>query len=132
MRRILSANLAGKILLAAFAGLLILHVLILLQVVPSEIVWGGQIKDDQSNLLMLEIIAITVILVFFGLTAAKMRLLQSGKSKKVINISMWVILAYLLLNTIGNLASGVVAETLIFAPLTLVMAFCALRLAIEK
>ena len=37
-----------------------------------------------------------------------------------------------ILNTIGNRASGVTVENLIFTPLTLVIAFCALRLAIEK
>jgi len=38
----------------------------------------------------------------------------------------------LILNTLGNLASGVSFEKLIFAPITLVLAFCAFRLAIEK
>jgi hypothetical protein len=61
-----------------------------------------------------------------------MRLLKSGESKKVINTSIWVIFAYLILNTVGNLASGVTAENLIFAPLTLAMVYCVLRLAIEK
>ena len=36
------------------------------------------------------------------------------------------------LNTIGNLASGVAAGNWFFAPLTLILAFFALRLAIEK
>jgi hypothetical protein len=67
MKNILSANVAGKILLAAFTGMLVLHVLILLRVVPSDIVWGGQIKEDQSNLLTLGIFAIAVTLVFSAL-----------------------------------------------------------------
>jgi len=56
MKKIISANLAGKILVGAFILMLVLHVLILLQVVPSSIVWGGQVNADQSNLLPLEIL----------------------------------------------------------------------------
>lgn len=132
MKKFLSANLAGKILLGAFILMLIIHGLILLQVVPSSIVWGGQINDDQSNLLQLEVIAIAVTLGFTGIVAIKMNLLKSGRSKQLINIGIWIVFAYLILNTLGNFASGVTAETLVFGSLTIVMAFCALRLAIEK
>ncbi len=132
MKKIISANLAGKILLGAFVLMLVLHALILLQVVPSNIVWGGQVNTDQSNLLSLEIVAITLTLVFIGIVARKLKLLKVGESKKAINVGMWIVFAYLILNTLGNFASGVSAETLFFGPLTNIMAFCALRLAIEK
>jgi hypothetical protein len=132
MKRIMNASLAGKVLVGAFILMLILNVLILLQVIPSNIALGGQVNADQSNLLPLEIIAITLTLIFTGIIATKMNLLKSGKSNKFINIGVWVVFAYLILNTLGNFASGVTAETLVFGPLTIVMAFCALRLALEK
>jgi hypothetical protein len=132
MKKIMSANLAGKILLGAFALMLVLHALILLQVVPSNIVWGGQVNADQSNLLSLEIVAITLTLVFTGIVAQKLKLLKTVESKKAINVGVWIVFAYLILNTLGNFASGITAETLFFGPLTIVMAFCAFRLAIEK
>jgi hypothetical protein len=50
----------------------------------------------------------------------------------VINIGVWLVFAFLLLNTLGNLASGVSFENLIAAPITIILALCALRLAIEK
>ena len=132
MKKIMSANLAGKILLVAFILMLVLHVLILLQVVPANIVWGGQINDEQSNLLQLEIVAITLTLIFSGIVAQKLKFLNIGERKRVVNIGVWIVFAYLILNTLGNFASGVTAETLLFGPLTIVMAFCALRLALEK
>ena len=132
MKKIISANLAGKILLGAFALMLVLNALILLQVVPSNIVLGGQVNADQSNLLSLEIVAITLTLIFIGIVAQKIKLLKAGESKKAINVGIWIVFAYLILNTLGNFTSGVTAETLFFGPLTIVMAFCALRLAIEK
>ena len=112
--------------------MLILNVLILLQVIPSNIALGGQVNADQSNLVQLEIVAITLTLVFTAIVAQKLKLLKIGESKKAVNIGIWIVFAYLILNTLGNFASGVTAETLVFGPLTIVMAFCALRLAIEK
>ena len=61
-----------------------------------------------------------------------MKQIKSGKSNRWINIGVWIVFAYLVLNTLGNFASGVSLETLVFGPLTIIMAFCALRLAIEK
>jgi len=57
---------------------------------------------------------------------------QVGKFYTAINIGVWLIFAYLLLNTLGNLASGISLEKLLFAPITIILALCALRLAIEK
>ena len=132
MKKIIKANLAGKILLSTFGLLLVLHVLIIIQVVPANIVWGGQIEADGSNLMQLEIVAITLTVFFAGIVVAKIRSLQANKSNKLITIGMWVVFAYLVLNTLGNFASGVRAETWFFGPLTIVMALCAFRLAIEK
>ena len=132
MKKIMNADLAGKILLSAFGLLLVLHALIIIQVVPANIVWGGQIEADGSNLMQLEIVAITLTVFFAGIVVAKIRSLQANKSNKLITIGMWVVFAYLVLNTLGNFASGVSAETWFFGPLTIVMALCALRLAIEK
>jgi hypothetical protein len=111
--------------------MLILHLLIISQLVPSDIIWGGQIKEDQSNLYSLEIVAITALLWFTGIVTEKIGLIKVGKFKVAINVVMWVVFLYMILNTLGNFASGVSSETLFFGPLTIVMAFCALRLAVE-
>ena len=132
MKKIMKADLAGKILLGAFGLLLLLHILIIAQVMPADFVWGGQVEADGSNLMQLEIVAITLTVFFAGIVVAKIRSLQANKSNILITIGMWVVFAYLVLNTLGNFASGVSAETLFFGPLTIVMALCALRLAIEK
>ena len=132
MKKMMKAQIAGKILLGTFALMLILNVLIVMQVVPSNIAMGGQVKDDQSNLVQLGIVAITLNLIFAGIVAGKLNALKKGKRYKVINVGTWIIFLYLILNTLGNFASGVSAETLFFGPLTIVMTFCALRLALEK
>jgi hypothetical protein len=60
------------------------------------------------------------------------RYIQAGKLLGVVNVGVWLILVFLLLNMLGNLASGVSFENLIAAPITIILALCAFRLAIEK
>jgi len=131
MKKNMNAVLAGKILLSAFGLLLVLHILILAHIIPSDIVWGGRINTDKSNLTKLEIPAIVLTLFFAGIVFAKIKTIQTGKPNKLITIGMWVVFVYLVMNALGNFASGVSAETLFFGPLTIVMALCALALALK-
>lgn len=132
MKKLISAKLAGTILLFSLGLLFLFHVLVLLNVIPSDIVWGGQISGAPANLLMLETVALFVTALFILIVAAKTGYLQAGKLSGLVNIGLWLIFAYLLLNTLANLASGISFEKLIFAPVTIFLAFCALRLAMEK
>jgi hypothetical protein len=132
VKKLISAKLAGNLLLISLGLLAIFDLLILLNVVPSNIIWGGQIKDPATNLILLELIALVVTFIFAIIIAAKMNYINAARFAKAVNIGVWIIFAYLILNTLGNLASGVSFENLIFAPITLVLAFCAFRLAIEK
>ncbi|MEP7134341.1 MAG: hypothetical protein ABI904_05365 [Chloroflexota bacterium] len=132
MKKLISIKLAGNLLLISFGLLAIFDILILFNVLPSNIVWGGQIKDQAANLIVLELIALVVTFIFAIVIAAKMDYIKAGRFTKAVNIGVWIIFAYLILNTLGNLASGVSFENLIFAPITLALAFCAFRLAIEK
>jgi len=132
MKKLISAKLAGNILLFSLGLLFLFHILVLLKVIPAEILWGGQIKGVPANLIPLETVALVVTTVFILIVAAKTGYLQAGKLSVIINVGLWLIFAYLLLNTLGNLASGISAEKLLFAPITIILALCALRLAMEK
>jgi hypothetical protein len=104
---------------------------VLLRVIPADIVWGGMIQGAQANLATLEGIALVVTLLFLLILAAKTGYIQAGKLSAVVNIGVWLIFLFLLLNTLGNLASGVSFENLIAAPITIFLVLCAFRLAIE-
>ena len=132
MKRLLSAKLAANILLAALGLLFVFHILVLLRVLPADIVWGGQIQRGQANLITLEIVALIVTALFILIIAAKVGYVEAGRMAGVVNIGVWLIFAFLVLNTLGNLASGVSFENLFAAPLTIILALCALRLALEK
>lgn len=132
MKKWISARLAGNILLAALGLLFIFHVLVLLGVLPAEIVWGGMIQGTQTNLITLETIALAMTLLFMLIVAARIGYIQAGRLSGAVKVGVWLIFIFLLLNTLGNLASGVSFENLIAAPITILLALCALRLAIEK
>lgn len=131
MKKLISAKLTGNILLAAMGLLLVFHVLVSFGIIPANIVWGGMINNLSTNLITLEIIALSVTVLFMIIIAARTGYIKAGTFAGVITVGMWIVFAFLVLNTLGNLASGVSLETLVFAPITIILAFCAYRLAIE-
>jgi hypothetical protein len=105
---------------------------VLLKIIPATVVWGGQIKGVPANLVTLETIALLVTGLFTLIVAAKTNYIQAGKLSGAVTVGVWLIFIYLLLNTLGNLASGISLEKLLFAPITIILALCALRLALER
>ena len=131
MNKLISAKWAGNLLLAALGLLAVFHILVLLTVIPANIVWGGAIKSSAS-LFTLEMISLLVTLGLAAIIAAKAGYIATMRFKTAINIGAWSVFAILLLSLLANLASGVAVENLVFAPIIVVLAFCAFRLAIEK
>jgi len=131
MKKMISVKWAGNLLLISLGLLIIFDTLILLNFLPSNIVWAGKIKDSATKISLLTL-TLFVTSIFLVIIAAKIGYIKAEKFKKVINIGVWVIFVYLILNTVGNFASNVSFENLIFAPITLVLSFCTLRLAIEN
>ena len=132
MRRLISARLAGNLLLGIYGLLVIFHILVLAQVVPSSNVWGGQIGESPENLVALETTAIALTAFFAVIVAAKIGYIKAGRLRGAVNVLMWIVFAYSVLNIAGNLLSGAPAERLVFGPVSIVVAFLVFRLAVEK
>ena len=132
MSRLISTKLAGNLLLGSLGLLAVFHILVLLQVIPADIVWGGAIQDSPTSLYPLEIISLLVTLLLAVVIAAKAGYIKAIRFQAAVNIGVWAVLAILLLSLVANFASGVAFENLIFAPIAVLLAFCAYRLAIEK
>jgi hypothetical protein len=132
MKKLISTKLAGNILLFSLGLLFVFHVLVLLKIIPATIVWGGQIKGVPANFVTLETVALLVTGLFILIVAAKTGYIQVEKLSGAVTIGVWLICIDLLLNTLGNLASGVSFEKLLLAPITIILALCALRLALER
>ncbi len=132
MKKWISAKLAGNILLFLLILLSLFHVLVLLRVLPSDVVWGGQTGNSPSNLFTLELVALLATLIFILIVALKTGYLKISKLKKLATIGIWIMGVFFLLNMGGNYNSSSSVEKLVFGPLTLIMALLAFRLGLEK
>ncbi len=132
MKKLISAKLAGNILLILFGALILFHILVLFNLLPSGMVWGGQAGNSSASLRTLEIISLAITILFAVAVAAKVGYIKAEGFRGAINVFVWIIFAYLLLNIIGNLASSSSTEKLIFTPITVIAALLTLRLAVEK
>ena len=130
MKKLISAKLAGTILMAFMFLFIIFHLLVIFNVIPVDIVWGGKLEGTSTNILLMELIALAITLIFIFIITKKMS--KSGKYRRLVNIGVWIIFIYFILNTLGNLASEDIIEKAVMIPITLAMSFFALRLAIEK
>jgi hypothetical protein len=132
MSRLISTKLAGNLLLGSLGLLAVLHILVLLRVIPADIVWGGAIQNSPTSLFPLEMISLLVTLLLAVVIAAKAGYIKAIRFQAAVRIGVWAVFAILLLSMVANFASGVAFENLIFAPIAVLLAFCAYRLAIEK
>ena len=132
MRNLISARTAGRVLLVGLGLLAAFHVLVLTRVLPGSAVWGGRAADTPDNLVLLEVTGLAVTLLFALVVALKLRALGATEPRRPIDIGVWVIFGYFLLNTLGNLASVSSLEKAVFTPVSLVLALLSLRLAMTK
>ncbi|WP_028486394.1 hypothetical protein [Thiomicrorhabdus chilensis] len=119
-------------LLAIFSGLLLFHVLVILQVIPYAIVWGGKLESVQQ-MQRFETEAIIINLIIIGIVLTKAGyVLHSLQNSRAMQFVLWVLVIAFSINALGNFLADTTVETLIFTPLTLLSAVLMYRLAIER
>lgn len=120
---------AGLLLL--FSVIIIFHMLVLVGIIPYEIVWGGRLAD-REQMLVFEAVSIGLNLIMLSIVAIHSGLWKVKTNSRILIISLWVMTALFLLNTVGNLFSKSEMEKMIFTPVTLVLFVFCLRLATSK
>lgn len=131
MKRLINARWAANLLLSALGALALFHVLVMARVVPARVVWGGQLDVPKEGMIVLEVVALAVTLLFALIVAMKGDYITVPGLRGVAKVGMWVVFGYFVLNVVGNLASVSSVEMLIFTPVTILLAILALRLALE-
>jgi hypothetical protein len=120
---------AARILLVMLAMLAVFHLLVMLHVIPSDMVWGGRGESGTAG--RLETIGVTVTVLFMLITAMRAGFLWPGRLRRTVKVAMWVVFVYFTLNIIGNVTSVSTAEKAIFIPASVIMALLALRVAVS-
>jgi hypothetical protein len=122
---------AVNTLLILFAGVSFFHILVLLQVIPYTIVWGGGLSSV-SQMYQFEGIALVTILLVMLVVSMKGNYIKPFLPKVILNFLLGLFAVLFFLNTIGNLMAETSIETVIFSPITLISAVLCLRLIIER
>ncbi|HMM97413.1 MAG TPA: hypothetical protein PKC99_00265 [Anaerolineales bacterium] len=132
VKSLISARRAGNILIVSLSLLLVFHVLVLFRLAPAEIVWGGQAVNSPDELFILEGFGLFLTFIFLAIVSAKVGYINANSFIKPINVFLWIIFVYLILNFGSNLVSKTFAENVLFAPVTIIMAFLVYRLILES
>ena len=132
MKNIITERFAVVGLFVIISLMIIFHLLILLNAIPFGVVWGGRLAN-QSQILIFEIISITLNVLMLTVVAAKGRIVKVSISPALIHAALWVMLVIFLLNTVGNLLSVNNFEQMVFTPVTILLSiFCPRLVAIAK
>ncbi len=107
------------------------HVLILSHVIPYTVVWAGKLKSV-DEMYLFEIISIGVNLFLLLLILMKANYIRIKLPGKVVQFFLWFFVVLFSLNTIGNLFSESSFETIVFTPVTLLLAILCLRIVSSK
>lgn len=96
----------SKNVIKLYLGLLFLvilfHILILVQIIPYNITWGGRLTND-TEMYVFETISILINLFLFWILLMKGNFIKFIFPIRTINMILWIFFAVFLLNTIGNL-----------------------------
>jgi hypothetical protein len=133
MKKIISLRNAGSLLLVLLIFLFFFHILVIAGVLPSDIVWGGGTQRmTRERVITFEFISLIILLLFMLITLLKTGRIKSDNLKLTANLATWIMFVYFLLNAISNFFSEASTEQIVFGPLSVILAFLTLRLAIEK
>ncbi len=104
------------------------HIAALLHFIPLDMVWGGRLQSRE------ELIQMETFSFFFN---ALLVLLVIWRSKwfpalhqpKILTMVCWLISILFMLNTLGNLFAANILESILFTPITILLAYGFMRLA---
>ena len=116
--------------MGAFIVVLLFQAVELAGLVPTGMVWGGRMQNDTERTVM-SLVSIAVLLLCIAIV--RIRMGHGPQALKAFGrYGTWAIVVVFALNTIGNLVALDMWETLIFTPITMVLALLALRVAVGE
>ena len=131
MLKIISFKLAVNTLLVLFSCVIVFNSLVLMQIIPYDIVWGGRL-ENAVQMRQFESVSIFINLLIILVVATKGQYIKLFIPIRILNFLLWLLVILFSVNTIGNVLAVTSLETYIFTPITLVSAVFCYRIAIEK
>jgi hypothetical protein len=100
------------------------HLLVLIQVIPYNIVWGGKFQNaTQMRRFEIASIALNGLIIF--IIAMRGQYIKLNFPLNTINLFLWLIVLLFSINIIGNLFAETKMEKIVFTPIaTISMILC--------
>ena len=127
-----AASIAGNLATALFAVIIVLQLLLAAGILPVSMAWGGQQSTLTSGLKIASLAAVAILALFAYVIRRHAGLFSNAAPSRMINVLSWVITAFLLLNTVGNLASQSSGERILFGPISLLLAVSCFVVSFSK
>ncbi len=116
--------------ISIFTLSIIFHLLVIMHLIPSTIVWGGRL-ENQQELLKFESISIALNVFFLLIMLIVYGSIKFKVQPIILCVLLWLMSGLFVLNTIGNLLAKSSIETMIFTPVTLLLSVFSLYLAVN-
>lgn len=127
-----AASIAANVATVLFAIVIVLQLLLALGILPVTMAWGGT-QTELTPLLRLAGVAAAIILALFAyIIRRRAGLIGDAPPSRAIKIMSWLITAFMVLNTLGNLTSQSTAEKIVFTPITVLLAISCFVVSISK
>lgn len=130
MRSLISAQKAAKFIFSIFGSLILIHIMVISKTLPFTIFWSDQLQAE--SLLPLELITLVFLLSFSLIVLIKLKYLKNKQANNMINIGLWFVVIYYLINSFTSFSSGYQIVNILLGILYLSISFLSIRLAIEK
>lgn len=127
MKNLISERLAIYGLLSMLSLIIVFHLLVILQIIPYQIVWGGRMKTE-AEMFQFESVSLLINSVFIIVVLMRANILKLGSHPVKIKVLLWLMVILFFLNTIGNLFAITSFEKFFFTPLTAILCLFSLRL----
>lgn len=119
----------GKIIITILATLIVLHLAVLLEILPMNIVWGGRLQS-RNEMIQFELIAIIINILIALTVAMKIGLIKKRLPGRLLHVSIWVIAFMFTTNIFTNLLAIHWFEKWVMGSLTVILSFLFIRLAL--
>ena len=127
-----AAAIAANVATVLFAIVIILQLLLAAGILPVTMAWGGTQTELTLTLRLASVAAAIILAGFAYVIRRRAGLIGDPPPSTAIKILSWVITAFMVLNTLGNLTSQSTAEKIVFTPLTVLLAISCFIVSVSK
>ncbi|RHX87198.1 hypothetical protein [Leptospira stimsonii] len=109
------------ILLVLFAAVFVFHFFVLIRIIPYTIVWGGRLQNLEQ-MYIFEVVSIVLNSFFLFVILMEGRWVRGYFSTSVLKGILWGMIVLFSWNTFGNLNALDSFESIVFTPITFLIA----------